>query len=446
MTAFVVENVSVPPEVEQAIDKRSSMAAVGNLNDYVKFQMAQGMEKGGGAGAGGMAAEMAVGMTMAQQMMKQTGGFVEQATPGIATPAPAARRGGGTGAAHAGAGGAGAGRRRSRRHGEPRGRRPEGQEDRHAVARHARRGRRLPRLTCRPRRRNTAGATVHRNSRARPAAAKRSGIRRSRSSSARSAAPSRRRSSTPPARIVEHDLVAALRGIGDDRRGWQADKRQVKCQSCNAISVLDPARQAQNCEFCGSAQLVAVRGDQAGLPSREHAAVSRQRDAGARWHPRLVRQAVARAERAEEGGADRHRARRLPAVLDVRRARRCDVDRRSRALLLHDRNLYRRRPAAARGRCSRYAGSRRRGACAIFSTTTSSARRSASIRVFCAAIEPFPTAELKPYDPGYVAGWVVERYQIDLVAAAQRARDAMDAKLQALCARRFRATPIATSR
>src|SRR4051812_11390799 len=43
MTSFIVENVSVPPEVEQAIDKRSSMAAVGNLNDYVKFQMAQGM-------------------------------------------------------------------------------------------------------------------------------------------------------------------------------------------------------------------------------------------------------------------------------------------------------------------------------------------------------------------------------------------------------------------
>jgi hypothetical protein len=50
-------------------------------------------------------------------------------------------------------------------------------------------------------------------------------------------------------------------------------------------------------------------------------------------------------------------------------------------------------------------------------------------------IEPFPTGELKPYDAGYVAGWVVERYQIDLVAAAQRARDAMDARLQALCAR-----------
>ncbi len=54
MTSFILENVSVPPEVEEAIDKRSSMAAVGNLNDYVKFQMAEGMESGGG-GAGGMA-------------------------------------------------------------------------------------------------------------------------------------------------------------------------------------------------------------------------------------------------------------------------------------------------------------------------------------------------------------------------------------------------------
>ena len=80
MTAFVLENVSVPPEVEQAIDKRSSMAAVGNLNDYVKFQMAQGLEKGG-TGVGGVGAEMAVGMAMAQQMMQQTGGVMGQSTP-----------------------------------------------------------------------------------------------------------------------------------------------------------------------------------------------------------------------------------------------------------------------------------------------------------------------------------------------------------------------------
>jgi len=95
MTTFIVENVSVPPEVEQAIDKRSSMAAVGNLNDYVKFQMAQGMEKGGDGGIGGVGAQMAVGMAMAQQMMNQTGGLMAQQTPGIPSPPPAPSAGGG---------------------------------------------------------------------------------------------------------------------------------------------------------------------------------------------------------------------------------------------------------------------------------------------------------------------------------------------------------------
>ena len=87
MTTFVLENVSLPPEVEQAIDKRSSMAAVGNLNDYVKFQMAQGMGSGQSGGAGGFASEMAVGMAMAQQMMQQQGGVLgSQATPPAAPP------------------------------------------------------------------------------------------------------------------------------------------------------------------------------------------------------------------------------------------------------------------------------------------------------------------------------------------------------------------------
>jgi len=79
MPSFVLENVSVPPEVEQAIDKRASMAAVGNLNDYVKYQMAQGMEKGG-SGVAGIGAEVAVGLSMAQQMMNQPGGFMAQPT------------------------------------------------------------------------------------------------------------------------------------------------------------------------------------------------------------------------------------------------------------------------------------------------------------------------------------------------------------------------------
>jgi hypothetical protein len=50
-------------------------------------------------------------------------------------------------------------------------------------------------------------------------------------------------------------------------------------------------------------------------------------------------------------------------------------------------------------------------------------------------IEPFPTTtDLVPYNAGYLSGWVVERYQLDLVAAAQEARQEMDAEMERLCA------------
>jgi excisionase family DNA binding protein len=92
IASFILENASVPPEVEKAIDERSSMSAVGNLNDYVKFQLAKGMADGGG-GAGGTAAELAVGFGIAQQMMAQGGLSVNPAIPpplpGAVVAAPA---------------------------------------------------------------------------------------------------------------------------------------------------------------------------------------------------------------------------------------------------------------------------------------------------------------------------------------------------------------------
>lgn len=87
ITSFIVENVSVPPEVEAAIDKRSSMGVIGNLNDYVKFQMAESMTKGGADGGGSAAAaagQMAMGFGMAQEVMKSM-----QSTPPPLPGAPA---------------------------------------------------------------------------------------------------------------------------------------------------------------------------------------------------------------------------------------------------------------------------------------------------------------------------------------------------------------------
>lgn len=89
ITSFVLENASVPPEVEAAIDKRASMSAIGNLNDYVKYQMGQGLAQPGGGGAAGTAAELAIGLAIAQQMMQQQGLGAPAAAAGQAAgPAP----------------------------------------------------------------------------------------------------------------------------------------------------------------------------------------------------------------------------------------------------------------------------------------------------------------------------------------------------------------------
>jgi len=75
---LTIENVTVPPEVEQAIDKRSSMGAIGNLGAYMQYQAAESMTENPG-GMGAMGAQMAAGMAMGQQMMGQM-------QPGAAPP------------------------------------------------------------------------------------------------------------------------------------------------------------------------------------------------------------------------------------------------------------------------------------------------------------------------------------------------------------------------
>jgi excisionase family DNA binding protein len=69
--SFMVENISLPPEVEKAIDKRSSMAAIGSLNDYVKLQMAEAIGRGDSGGSvAGTAAQFGAGIAMGQQMLQ----------------------------------------------------------------------------------------------------------------------------------------------------------------------------------------------------------------------------------------------------------------------------------------------------------------------------------------------------------------------------------------
>ncbi len=74
LTKFFVENISLPPEVEAAMDKRTSMGVIGDVNRYAQFQAADAMRDAaqnpsGGAGMGaGLGAGFAIGNQMAGQM------------------------------------------------------------------------------------------------------------------------------------------------------------------------------------------------------------------------------------------------------------------------------------------------------------------------------------------------------------------------------------------
>src|SRR5207237_828525 len=43
VTKFFIENISVPPEVEAALDKRASMGALGDAQRYMQFQAADAL-------------------------------------------------------------------------------------------------------------------------------------------------------------------------------------------------------------------------------------------------------------------------------------------------------------------------------------------------------------------------------------------------------------------
>ena len=69
MTNLLVENISLPKEVEAALDKRSSMGIVGNLDQYTQFQAAEALrDAAANPGGGSEAMSMGLGLAMAQRL------------------------------------------------------------------------------------------------------------------------------------------------------------------------------------------------------------------------------------------------------------------------------------------------------------------------------------------------------------------------------------------
>jgi len=98
LDTFVVENLSLPEELQKVLDQRISMNMVGDMGRYTQYQVAQsipiaaGNEGGGGVGVGaGLGAGVAIGQAMMEAVKKGTAGAQESgAAPATAAPTAAA--------------------------------------------------------------------------------------------------------------------------------------------------------------------------------------------------------------------------------------------------------------------------------------------------------------------------------------------------------------------
>ncbi len=235
--------------------------------------------------------------------------------------------------------------------------------------------------------------------------------------------------------IVEHDLVAALRGIPDEQRGWQTKKISVKCQSCQAISVFDPERVSQRCDFCGSSALVPYEETkdtfrpESLLPMK--LAETQVRDSirawyGSRWFaPNKLKDAAL---------TDTVKGLYIPYwTFDAQTHAEWTAES---GYYYYETEQYRDPNGNVQTRqVQKVRWEPSSGALDhFFDDELVPASRGVHAEML-RKIEPFPTTkDLVAYNAGYLSGWVVERYQIDLVAAANEARGEMEAELQHLCA------------
>lgn len=230
------------------------------------------------------------------------------------------------------------------------------------------------------------------------------------------------------ATIKEHDLAVALRNIPQDKRGWEAERVSVQCQSCKAISLFDPKRVAQRCEFCGSPSIVPYTATRAPIHPESvlpfKVSESQVREQVRAWYrsrwfaPNKLKTAaltdtvhglyvpywtfdaqVAAQWTAEAGHYYYETVRRGGKTEQVRKIRW--------------------EPAA--GSLDHF-----------FDDELVPATKGVDAKLLN-QVGAFPTDSLVPYDTGYVSGWVVEQYQIDLVAAAEHSRRVMEGKVRAMC-------------
>ncbi len=234
--------------------------------------------------------------------------------------------------------------------------------------------------------------------------------------------------------IVENDLVKALRELPDEQRGWLTEKRTVQCQSCKAVSVFDPDRVGQTCDFCGSPALVDYKEIKAPIRPQSllpfKVAESQVREQIHRWYASRWFAPNALKARAL---VDRVRGVYIPYwTFDAQAVCPWEAEAghyyyttesyRDGKGQLQTRQVQHVRWEPASGEVTH-----------VFDDEPVPGTQGISLALL-KGVEPFPTADLVAYDTAFLSGFVVEHYQVVLLDAAQNAEAAMTRELRGMCA------------
>lgn len=238
------------------------------------------------------------------------------------------------------------------------------------------------------------------------------------------------------ARITEHDLETALSKVSSQDRGLQAEKKSVKCESCKAISIFDPDRAAQRCDFCGSPSIVPVDSltdvitPESLLPAVVPA--TKVRDDLRAWYksrwwaPNKLKSAAL---------TDKLHGIYLPYwTFDAH----VDADWTAESgYHYYETETYRDGEGKTQTRqVRRTRWEYSEGALSHFFDDDVVPGTVGVHTALLRKVEPFPTtSDLKAYEPAFVRGWTVERYQVDLRQASNVSKQQMDSTIEQMCAR-----------
>jgi ribosomal protein S27E len=239
-----------------------------------------------------------------------------------------------------------------------------------------------------------------------------------------------------PSAIVEHSLETALAAIPAEARGLHDSRKSVKCESCHAITLFDSKRAAQRCDFCGSPAIVSADGLQnlitpesllpAIIPETQVREQLRAWYQSRSWAPNKLKKRAL---------TDTLHGIYLPYwTFDAQVSAHWTAESGYHYYVSQSYKDSNGRTRTRQVRKTRW--ERSAGQLSHFFDDEAVPGTIGVHNPLLRKVEPFPTiTDLKPYDPAFLRGWTVERYQVDLRQASETSKQQMDQVIHQLCER-----------